>query len=241
MRLVKSRCTSDNLKMQNEQLETLSHSETLSFLEIYLDGIMTEGLLLPLLKMSKEKNSISPLSGSFFSNMMSVMSPQNAIDHLNPGFPDGISEVLKYGFESSKLDYVIIELIDILKESEIKTIEQRLKNFDFKEINKDSICLGCAYEELEKIIRRSNTEGAPVVFLQQEDDFFTQKYVSIKPVIISEPAVFGVCTKIEFLLKDAYETEKTINLQSSKIHVSSSSEGSYRIEFDSSGISLNFS
>ncbi|MCR9203752.1 MAG: hypothetical protein NXH75_04180 [Halobacteriovoraceae bacterium] len=226
--------------MKNEQLEVLSYRETLQFLEVYFNGVMTEGLLQPLIKMRNEQDSVGRLSHSLFKKIMDIQSPQEAIDYINPCFPKSVSRILKYGFDSSTLDIVIQQLINILKDTYIENIERGLSTFEFKEINTDSICLGCAHEELEKIFKRSEIESASMVYLQQEGDFFTQKYVSIKPVCISEATVPGVCMKLEQVLKNSSDSQLSLLGEEKKVTVNQVNEKSYFLNIGERNITVIF-
>ncbi|KYG66723.1 hypothetical protein AZI86_06675 [Bdellovibrio bacteriovorus] len=183
-----------------------SFHKYLEFLEFYLQGILSEGLLIPLRNFSARRlDDVGTDAALFFQFQMDGRSPQDALKDLKIKMPQALKEALVLGFEKSTLDLVLADTIQILKSknSEEETesaLSEILKKY--KKIDTTLICIGCAKEEISKIFARAEAEGVKEVIIQQKGEFIVQKYLGPKLVTVIEASIPGVYESLKEALKN---------------------------------------
>lgn len=186
----------------------------LEFLEFYLQGILTEGLLLPLRNFSARRvDDAGTDAALFYQFQLEGRSPQEALKDLRIKMPQAIKDAIILGFEKSSLDLVLADVIQVLKiqksESEVEKALAEIQK-KYKKIDTTLICVGCANEESLKIFARAQAEGVHEVIVQQKGDFIIQKYLGPKLVTVVEAAIPGVYESLKEALKDRKERIKII-------------------------------
>ena len=178
----------------------------LEFLEFYLQGILTEGLLIPLRNFSARRlDDVGTDAALFYQLQIDGRSPQDALKDLRIKMPLILKEVLVLGFEKSALDLVLTDTIQVLKskkpDEEIETSLSEILQ-KYKKVDTTLICVGCANEEISKIFARAEAEGVNEVIVQQKGEFIVQKYLGPKLVTVIEASIPGVYESLKEALKN---------------------------------------
>lgn len=190
-------------------MDTLTQSETHEFLKLYYSGIISEGLLTPLLKMSEAtRRPIAAAAKSFYKLQVSGVLPQTAVHMMSPRLPQSVALLISLGFENSNLDFVLADLIDITA-SQISQNPESYSALHEKHstLTNDEICTRCARGEIDKLFRRATAEKAQLVWLEHRDGFLRQKFASVKFVEIIEPAIPAVFDSIQKLFAELAQSD----------------------------------
>lgn len=220
---------------------TLNLQECTELLKLYLKGIMTTGLLQPLAEISKKSSGrVGMAAKSWYDLQVQGSSPQKALSDLRPAFPIRISQLLTLGFEKSALDIAIQDILAVIRDSSDIEINEKLDTLKskFLKFNVDVICSDCWNDELSKIITRARIEGAKEIILEQEGDFFHQKYVAVKLVRISEAAIPEVRQSLKNIL--SVSASKEISVGQSTFKISKEHDNEYLLENSQTNFHIRF-
>lgn len=220
-------------------MHTLTNQETLEFLRPYLAGIKRAGLLEPLLKIAETASAqVSLAAKSFYSIQMAGIAPQAAVFMVQPALPYRVAHLIAAGFEQSNLDYVLADTIKILESDRCDAdIEKSLYAVLEKHSNltTEETCIHCASEEIEKLKRRSEVEGASLVVVDYSEGFLRQRFVSTKLVEVKTAAIPAVYATLKQTLKNL-----SVDLKNDDRTVASLSEFAFKVETSSRSLIIEF-
>lgn len=201
----------------------LSHADSAPLLQRLYTGVLTTGLLQPLITFA---NSIRNLAGiaarTWHDAMVGGKTPEEAMRKMEPALPAKVEELLTIGMRNGTLDYVLADVLDVYativpddaRDEAFKALLARYKAAKTTTV----VCAGCVARELDKIWRRAATEAAPSVVVQQDGDrFMIQTYSSVKAVRISEPSGSYVFNALKATLASAAANGKPLPIDHSEL------------------------
>jgi hypothetical protein len=161
-------------------MRILTNDETLELLRPYLKGILQVGLIEPLLKIAENGSSqVSLAAKSLYRFQLAGILPESAIMLMQPALPNRVARLLAAGFEQSNVDLVMGEAIKVLEANDDSiTMNELLDGLLEKcsSLTTEEICQYCAGQEIEKLKKRSEIEGANFVVVDYLDGFLRQRF-----------------------------------------------------------------
>lgn len=174
-------------------MDRLSIKECELFVKNFLPQMLNVGLIQPLREFAdRNRGDLSKAIKSWYKRMKEGKAIQDSIQEMYPRFPQSIEKLFLLGAEQSILDHVLADMIKIYDENDseealltdMSLLVDRYQN----EPSSDFICQGCFERDFDRIIQRATVENASEVIFEQEGErFFHQKYIGVKIIHIIEP------------------------------------------------------
>lgn len=174
-------------------MKRLNIKECENFISFFLSKIEKEGLMHILHEyQGLNKNNVNVAISSLYQNLTEGLSFQDSIKEMKIKFPLCIEEILIKAIENSTLDSALNDMEKILKsnysEYELFDCMSRLLDEYNDNLKTEIICDGCFLNEFEKVLKRAEIEKAyEIIFEQDGEKYFIQRYIGIKSVKYMEP------------------------------------------------------
>lgn len=154
---------------------------------------------------------------SWHGNLRKGFAFQDSIMKMNARFPACLESLLIRGYESSTLDYVLHAIYKVFKShtgsNEIYDALSLLHDEQAIKPKSEYICQGCMMRDLGKIINRAKLEQAgEVVFEQEKDKFFIQRYLGPKAITYREPCHSKTYNTILKYLREWSRNKKKVKI-----------------------------
>lgn len=220
-------------------MKQLTYSEACQFLEVYWRGILQDGLFASLKELGQSQNkTIKESAQTFLHHQVAGFSPQVSVSLMTPRFPRKIELLITMGFEQSNIDFILGDVVEILKANPESEVESRLEALiaKYSPLKTESICLECCQNEIKKIFARATAEKAEQVYLSYENSFIVQRYLATKLVIVQELAAEFVYT----MLKKSINGNDRALGKALQLDISSRSDGTFFVSQNGRTLQIGF-
>lgn len=181
--------------------------DVLSFLAEFLDGVRTEGLTQPLQSWTRNREGeVANAARSLLSMLVAGDSLEASLANLDPGFPSTIDELLAVGASSGELDYVLEDLLAVVRASEGNEHEAVVGlSLEYSQRPTGSaICQGCLAREVDRLLRRADAEGAGEVHVSWDrEGYMLQRFLGNYVVSVRQPSREAVVEGMKDLIQGA--------------------------------------
>lgn len=227
-------------------MQRLTIKECAGFIAHALSKIETEGFM-GILKQFQEcnPNDAGEAIHSMYQNLCDGKSFQEAIYGMQIRFPPCIEEILVKSIENSTLDYALANMNKLYNSdySEEGLFEHMSRLVDAYEGNLQSeiICHECLMREFEKIMKRAETEKAYEILFEQDGElYFIQRYLGIKPVKYIEPCHSKTYKTLLGQLNEMSAKGSSVTLWNNKYYAQSIGENRHRLFNDNVSLIMTF-
>ena len=183
--------------------------------------------------------------GSWYENMKKGKPFQDSLVKMKVRFPACVESLLIQGYESSVLDYVLKDMNTAFKKHyRTKDIYDALSLLVDEQATKPKsvyICQGCMIREIERILKRAKLERAHEIIFEQDDDkYFIQRYLGPKAVTYIEPCHSKTYKTMMIYLNAWSESHKLIKLAKRFYKIVKSGDKRYLLSDNKISLSLSF-
>ncbi|GEM_PF-5148629 len=211
-------------------MQELNSKETINFLKPYYQGILKKGLLDPLLEIANSgTGKPNRAARTFYDAQATGILPQVAIKLMKPRLPFRVELLFGVGFEQSRLDYVLEDVIHAYQSNiEIEALDQALDNLldKYSHLTTEEICSHCSISEIRKLIRRAEMEQANTVIVYYRDGYLVQKFLSAKLVEVREAAIPAVYKSF----KQVFAKDRVVTGEDFKISIIPLLKSQYKVK-----------
>lgn len=223
-------------------MKRLNIKECENFISFFLSKIEKEGLMHILHEyQGLNKNNVCVAIGSLYQNLTESLSFQDSIKGMKIKFPLCIEEIFIKAIENSALDYALTDMEKIFKsnysEYELFDCMSRLLDEYNDNLKTEIICEGCFLNEFEKVLKRAEIEKAyEIIFEQDDEKYFIQRYIGIKSVKYIEPCHSKTYKTFYVRLEELSKNGNCLSLLNKNFSVQKLKENKYC--FSSENISI---
>lgn len=211
-------------------MNTLNRFETAEFLETFHKGILQSGLFEPLRQLEDSGTSlVKQAAQSLQESLVAGATPQVAVALMSPQLPSIVRTLIINGFEQTNIDFILNDIVKAYKSHEddehlAKSLEATLDHYS--PLKTEAICIECWSSEMQKILKRAQTEQSSQVILSFENGHLVQKFIAVKLVTITEPAIPAV---YETLRKSFSDLARQNNQNSLSVEIKTISAYQYQM------------
>jgi len=193
----------------------------------------------------KKDDKAGPAVRSWYINMVKGKSFQDSLVRMKVRFPACVESLLIQGYESSVLDQVLRDMNAAFKKhyrmKELYDALSLMVNEMAIKPKSAYICQGCLMRELERILKRAKLERAhEIVFEQEGDKFFIQRYLGPKAVTYIEPCHSKTYKSLLRSIIDWSETSGKIHIANHCYKIVNKGNKRYSLSADETFLILSF-
>lgn len=183
--------------------------------------------------------------GSWYDGMSRGKTFQDSLRAMKPAFPLCLQTLLVIGFENSWMDYVLKDIDDIYKStSGTKDLYDDLSLLVDKYNSgpkSEFICDGCLLRELDRIIARVRLEKAGEVLFEQDGErFFIQRYLGPKAVTYAEPCHSKVYKTLIKYFEECSNNREAIVLSGDRYQIKKTPDEKYCLYNNDMSVLMSF-
>jgi hypothetical protein len=226
--------------------ERLSIKECENFISFFYSKIEKQGLMSILSEYQRiSNNTINLAISSLYQNLINGLSFQDSIKKMNIKFPLCIEEILINSIENSTLDYALNDINQIFNndytEDELFDYMSRLIDEYRDNTKTDIICKNCFLLDFEKFLKRVETEQSyEVIFEQDGEKYFIQKYIGLKVIRYIEPSHSKLYKTFLLRFNELSQNKQSLNLLNKNILIQKFEENKFCLLYDDLSIIIIF-
>lgn len=227
-------------------MKQLTITECRFFIKYFAEKISNVGLMQILKDFSANNpGSLGDAVQSWYNNMVDGQSIPDSIRKTNPKFARPVEELIAISAAKNILDYALTDMCSIYdrEKNEDEIITQIGLLIDKYRNRTDSgiICDACFNRDFNKVIMRAGIEEAfEVIFEQEKEIFFHQKYIGVKTIHYIEPCNSKVYKSFLKKLNDCIACNESLLVDNNKFTVERDIPGKFKISNSAINLLINF-